>query len=194
MLVSRDAAFIERARFLSTQAREPAAHYQHETYGYNYRMSNVAAAIGVGQLGVLDARVTARRRIFARYRAALGQPGLHFMPEPEGARSTRWLTTLTVDPETTGVTRDDLLAALARHQIEARPLWKPMHLQPVFADHPSFLNGVSDDLFGRGLCLPSGSSMTDADVERVCQGMRGALGEGRLHARAATQSPAATRR
>ena len=167
MLVSRDAAFIERARFLSTQAREPAAHYQHETYGYNYRMSNVAAAIGVGQLGVLDARVTARRRIFARYRAALGQPGLHFMPEPEGARSTRWLTTLTVDPETTGVTRDDLLAALARHQIEARPLWKPMHLQPVFAGARYIGHGFDAALFDRGICLPSGSDMTEDQQDEV---------------------------
>jgi len=168
MLVSEDEALIRRARFLATQARDPAPHYQHSTIGYNYRLSNVLAAIGRGQLRVLQERVEARRRTFARYAELLGGlPGIAFMPEPEWARSTRWLTCITIDPAAFGAARDDVRLALEREDIESRPLWKPMHLQPVFAGCRVRGGAVSAALFERGLCLPSGSAMTDEQVERV---------------------------
>ena len=168
MLVSHDQSVIDGARFLSTQARDPAPHYQHSVVGYNYRMSNVLAAIGRAQLMSLDERVAARRRAFATYVELLGDlPGIDFMPEADYGRATRWLTCLTIDPEIFGATREDVRLALERDNIEARPVWKPMHLQPVFADAPMRGGAVAEWVYDHGVCLPSGSSMKDADVDRV---------------------------
>jgi pyridoxal phosphate-dependent aminotransferase EpsN len=167
-LASDDGDIIERARFLSTQARDPAPHYQHSTYGYNYRLSNVCAAIGVGQLRVLEARVKARRRINARYQELLGHiDGLSFSPEPGDMRANRWLTTVLIDPARTGFDREVLRLALEAKDMESRPLWKPMHLQPVFADSPRRDGQRAERAFDIGLCLPSGSAMTDDDTDRV---------------------------
>jgi pyridoxal phosphate-dependent aminotransferase EpsN len=168
MLVAADKALVERARFLATQARDPAPHYEHSTIGFNYRLSNVCAAIGRGQLRVLDERVAARRRVFARYHEALSSlPGLHFMPEPAWGRANRWLTCLTVDPAAAGCTREDIRLALLAKDIEARPVWKPMHLQPVFAGCRAIGGAVAEDLFAHGLCLPSGSNLTDSELDEV---------------------------
>ncbi len=173
MLVSNDAALIEKARFWSTQARDAAPHYQHSEIGFNYRMSNVLAAIGRGQLRVLDQRVEARRRNFDVYRRALGDlPGVAFMPEAAYGRGTRWLTCLTVDPAVAGTDREKIRLALTDENIEARPLWKPMHLQPVFQSHPVYGGKVAEELFTRGLCLPSGSSLVPADLDRVIDVVR----------------------
>jgi dTDP-4-amino-4,6-dideoxygalactose transaminase len=168
MLVSEDAKLIERARFLATQARDPAPHYQHSTIGNNYRLSNVLAAIGRGQIRVLPDRVAARRRIFAAYRAALEEmPGIAFMPWATYGEPNGWLACITVDPEEFGASRHDLYRALDAVNIEARPIWKPLHLQPVFAGCAYRGGTVAEDLFEHGLCLPSGSAMTDADLNRV---------------------------
>jgi len=168
MLVSNDESLVKRARFLSTQARDPAPHYQHSTIGYNYRMSNVLAAIGRGQLLVLEERIEARRHNFEYYEKHLGSlPGLSFMPEAPYGRCTRWLTCLTVDPEVFGASREKIRLALEKEDIEARPLWKPMHLQPVFAGCRVRGGDISADLFERGLCLPSGSSLSASNLERV---------------------------
>jgi pyridoxal phosphate-dependent aminotransferase EpsN len=176
MLVGHDEGLIERARFLSTQARDPAPHYQHTCIGYNYRMSNVVAGIGRGQLAVIDERVQRRREIFDHYRNALAdRQGIHFMPEREWGRANRWLTCITIDPAT-GVTPEQVRLALEKRNIESRPVWKPMHLQPVFADCPACTNGVSERLFETGLCLPSGTAMTEGDLGRVVQCVRGVFG------------------
>jgi pyridoxal phosphate-dependent aminotransferase EpsN len=168
MLVSSDEALIARARFLATQARDPAPHYQHTAIGYNYRMSNVLAAIGRGQLTVLDERVAARRANFDAYLAALGDlPGVTFMPEAPYGRCTRWLTCLTIDPAAFGATREDVRLALEAENIESRPVWKPMHLQPVFASCRAVGGAVSERIFEHGLCLPSGSNLDPADRERA---------------------------
>jgi pyridoxal phosphate-dependent aminotransferase EpsN len=167
MLVTRHKDWAEKARFLATQARDPAPHYEHSTYGYNYRLSNICAAIGLGQMEVLDARVARRREIFARYQSSLSRPGIAFMPEPKDRRSTRWLTALTIDPDQTGITREDIRLMLLEHQIEARPLWKPMHLQPLYAGSIYHGGGVDERLFTNGLCLPSGSDMTDSQQDEV---------------------------
>jgi len=168
MLVSKDRALIEQAKFLSTQAREPAPHYEHTTYGYNYRLSNVSAAIGVGQLHVLDERVARRREIGQRYREAFeGVDGVTFMPEPNWSHSTRWLTALTFDPDRCGTDRETIRLALLDRQIEARPLWKPMHLQKLFAEARYIGRGFDAGLFANGLCLPSGSDMSDAEQDEV---------------------------
>ncbi len=170
MLVSADKAIIDHARKLSTQAREPAPHYQHEEIGYNYRMSNVLAAIGRGQLQVLEERVAARRRNFDYYCRALADlPGIEFMPEASWGRATRWLTCITVDPSQLGVDREAIRLALEAENIEARPVWKPMHLQPVFKNCERIGGDVAADLFERGLCLPSGSSLSEEDLARVVE-------------------------
>lgn len=169
-LLSNRSAWIERARFLATQARDPEPHYEHSHIGYNYRLSNVLAAIGRGQLRRLADRVAARRRNFARYRAFFAEHDGIALPQEPGPDvvANRWLTTIIVDPERTGgVTRETLRLALGAADIEARPLWKPMHLQPVFRPAPYFGGAVSERLFERGLCLPSGSSLTDGDFERI---------------------------
>ncbi len=213
MLVSDDEEFIEKARFLSQQARDPAPHYEHSQIGYNYRMSNILAAIGRCQLRVLDDRVEAKRRISAYYKEALGNlPGIELMPEPEWSRSNRWLTVILITPEEFGADREDVRLALDAQNIEARPMWKPMHLQPVFNPQITQIDGkekrykaspseirsdklnarccdsvnltrqavvnefhgvkvvggeVAEDLFNRGLCLPSGTAMTNSDLDRV---------------------------
>ncbi|MEB3357724.1 MAG: DegT/DnrJ/EryC1/StrS family aminotransferase [Synechococcales bacterium] len=170
MLVSDDAALIAQARFLATQARDPAPHYQHSDMGYNYRLSNVLAGIGRGQLHVLHDRVAARRRNFGVYYQALQSlPGIDFMPEAAFGRSTRWLTCLTVDPKAFGATRDELRLALAAQQIEARPVWKPLHLQPLFNGCECMGGAIAKELFEQGLCLPSGSNLTLAELDRVVQ-------------------------
>jgi len=156
MLVSDDKKLIEKARFLATQARDPAPHYQHSEIGYNYRLSNVLAGIGRGQLRVLEKRVQARRRNFAIYQKALGDlPGIKLMPEAAYGRATRWLTCLTIDPAAFGVDREEIRLTLAQKKIEARPVWKPLHLQPIFADCERIGGEVSEELFKFGLCLPS---------------------------------------
>jgi dTDP-4-amino-4,6-dideoxygalactose transaminase len=161
-------ALLARARHLAHQAREPVAHYQHETTGHNYALSSVLAAVGLAQLPELAARVEARRARFDRYRAALGDlPGLAFMPEPGWARSSRWLTALQVNPRRFGVDREVIRLALAAEGIESRPVWKPMHLQPAFRDAPVSGGGVAAGLFENGLCLPSGHGMSLAEEDRV---------------------------
>jgi dTDP-4-amino-4,6-dideoxygalactose transaminase len=168
MLVSPDGALVASARKLATQARDDAPHYQHSEVGYNYRMSNVLAAIGRGQLPVLEDRVAARRANFDFYFDALGHlPGIRFMPEAPWGRHTRWLTCLTIDPEEFGADREDVRLAMEAQDIEARPVWKPMHLQPVFSAFPAIGGDVAEDLFERGLCLPSGSNLSRGDLERV---------------------------
>lgn len=168
MLVGEDEALIAHARKLATQARDPVPHYQHSEIGYNYRLSNVLAAIGRGQLRVLEERVQARRRVFETYAGALGRlPGIEFMPEAPWGRHTRWLTCMTVDPAQFGATREEIRLALEAENIEARPVWKPMHLQPVFAGCEAVGGAVAEDLFARGLCLPSGSSLTPDDQARI---------------------------
>jgi dTDP-4-amino-4,6-dideoxygalactose transaminase len=168
MLVSEDGALVEHARKLATQARDPAPHYEHSEIGYNYRLSNVLAAIGRGQLRVLEERVRARRGNFEFYRDTLGDlPGIEFMPEAPWGRHSRWLTTLTIDPDAFGADREAVRLALEQENIEARPVWKPMHLQPVFERYPVVGGAVAEDLFARGLCLPSGSNLAREDLERV---------------------------
>lgn len=167
MLVTRHKAWAEEARFLATQARDAAPHYEHSTFGYNYRLSNICAAIGLGQMQVLEERVARRREISERYSEVLSRPGISFMPEPPGLRSTRWLTALKIDPADTGVSREDIRLMLLEHQIESRPLWKPMHQQPLYAGTPYYGSGVDERLFEQGLCLPSGSDMTDEQQEEV---------------------------
>jgi dTDP-4-amino-4,6-dideoxygalactose transaminase len=165
-LVSQNGEWIRNAKFLSTQARDPAPHYQHSSIGYNYRLSNVLAGIGRGQLRVLDQRVEERRRIFAHYKQALSRYSfVSFQPELPESKSNRWLTTIVLDGSP--VNREQLRLALEKENIESRPLWKPMHLQPVFKDCPSYVNGVSEELFDKGLCLPSGSNISDQDMERI---------------------------
>ncbi len=168
MLVSDDPDLVIKARFLATQARDPAPYYQHSEIGYNYRLSNVLAGIGRGQLQVLGDRVAARRRNFEIYRQALGPlPGIEFMPEASFGRATRWLTCLTIDPKAFGADREQVRMALAEQRIEARPVWKPLHLQPVFAECECIGGAISQHLFERGLCLPSGSNLTIEELERV---------------------------
>jgi len=168
MLVSRDRDLVEHARKLSTQAREPVPHYEHLEIGFNYRMSNILAALGRAQLETLAERVAALRRLRDRYRALLdGTPGISFMPEAGYGRGNAWLTCIVVDPALFGVDREAIRLALEAEDIEARPLWKPMHLQPVFASHATFGGEVSAGLFERGLCLPSGSALTEEQQDRV---------------------------
>jgi len=179
MLVSDDEALIARARKLATQARDPAPHYQHSEIGYNYRLSNVLAGIGLGQLEVLEDRVAARRANFNFYQQALGDlEGIEFMPEAPWGRHTRWLTTLTIDPDAFGATREDVRLALEAADIEARPVWKPMHLQPVFAGCEVIGGNVSEELFEKGLCLPSGSNLSESDLQRVVDVIRAVARKG----------------
>lgn len=168
-LISDTAEYISTARFLATQARDAAPHYQHSHIGYNYRMSNVCAAIGRGQMEVLPTRVQQRRANYVFYTGALQPlPGIAFLNEPAGCFSNRWLTTITVDPAlSNGITRETIRLALEKDNIESRPLWKPMHLQPVFEQAPFYGDGTSEKLFEQGLCLPSGSNLDTAGLERV---------------------------
>ena len=155
----------EKAVFLATQARDNAPHYQHSHIGYNYRMSNIVAGIGRGQMTILDSHVNKRRSNHQLYLNAFKHiEKITFLKEPEGCFSNRWLSCILLDSEST---REELRLALDKENIESRPLWKPMHQQPIFKDAPRYLNGVSDDLFKRGLCLPSGSNLTDIELNRV---------------------------
>ena len=173
MLLSRDPKWVEQARFLATQARDPAPHYQHSTVGYNYRLSNLLAAVGRGQLGRLDWILERRRANREGYAARLGDlPGFGLMPEAAWGEMNCWLTVATIDPAV-GVDREVVREALGAVEIEARPVWKPMHLQPVFAELECFGGSVSEQLFADGLCLPSGTGMTEADLDRVCEVVRG---------------------
>lgn len=168
MLLSDNEEYTRRARFLATQARDAAPHYEHSHIGYNYRLSNLLAAVGVGQLQYLEERVSKRRQIFDRYVRNLGSlPGVSFMPEAPYGRANRWLSCIVIDPAEFGATREDVRKALEAENIEARPVWKPMHLQPVFAQYEMRGGSVSTALFERGLCLPSGTAMTDDDQSRV---------------------------
>ncbi|MCL0106138.1 aminotransferase class I/II-fold pyridoxal phosphate-dependent enzyme [Peptococcaceae bacterium] len=174
MLVSDDEEAIARARFLAAQARDRALHYQHSEVGYNYRMSNILAGIGRAQLRVLEDRINARRTVFNRYVEAFSDvEGFEFMPEAHYGRATRWLTALTVDENLCGISAADIINALADENIEARPVWKPMHAQPLFeeCDYYPHQEGfsVSDYLFKKGLCLPSGSNLTKEDQNRVIE-------------------------
>jgi dTDP-4-amino-4,6-dideoxygalactose transaminase len=174
MLVSEDADLVRKARFLAQQARDPAPHYEHSELGYNYRMSNILAAIGRGQLRVLDERIERKRAIFSHFRDELSDlPGIEFMPEAEYGRSNRWLTCITIDEKRFGADRETVMLALERENIESRPLWKPMHLQPLFKDAECFGGDVSEALFRDGLCLPSGTAMDEADMDRVIRTVRG---------------------
>jgi len=172
-LVSDDAEIIEKARFLSTQARDAAPHYQHSHIGYNYRMSNVLAGIGRGQLEVLGDRVNSRRNNYERYKDYFSKHNkagfdIQFQEEPIGYYSNRWLTCILVDPSLNkGLTREDIRLMMESENIETRPLWKPMHQQPIFASLKNYLNGVSDKLFENGLCLPSGSNLSDEEFDRI---------------------------
>ena len=170
-LISDDAALIDRARFLATQARDPAPHYQHSEIGYNYRMSNVVAGVGRGQLEVLDLRVRQHREINSWYRELLKDvPGVTFQSEPSADfRSNFWLTCIVIDPAVAGTDREKLRLAFEAANIESRPLWKPMHLQPVFAGCPAYVNGTSEKLFENGLCLPSGSNIDAEGRERIAE-------------------------
>ena len=168
MLVSRRRDIVERARYLSTQARQPVAHYEHEDVGYNYRLSNLLAAVGRGQLAGLDAKVARRRAVRAAYRSALtGCRGIEFMPEAAYGRSNGWLTCVTIDPALFGADREAVRLFLESRNIESRPVWKPMHLQPVFRQAAVGGGSVAEALFETGLCLPSGSSLTAEDQQRV---------------------------
>lgn len=168
MLVSDNEEFIKQARFLSTQARDPAPHYQHSRIGYNYRMSNLLAAVGRGQLEHLDKKVSKKRAINEFYRKTLGDlPGIDFMPEAPYGISNCWLTVILITPEEFGVDKEVVRLALEAENIESRPIWKPMHLQPVYKDCRIRGGAVSEDLFRRGLCLPSGTQMTEEDLERI---------------------------
>lgn len=191
MLCSSDNDFIQKAHFLSQQAKDDAPHYEHSCIGYNYRMSNIVAAIGLGQLNYLDQRIARKKEIFDLYQKMLGDlPGITFMPEADYGQSTRWLTVILVDPVQFGTDREAVRSSLEKENIESRPVWKPMHQQPVFnvnyhsgAAHPpasSFSHWparkvggeVADELFAKGLCLPSGTAMTDGEIERVADIIR----------------------
>lgn len=168
MLVSDDKELMQHALKLATQARDPAPHYEHTEIGFNYRMSNLLAAVGRGQLQVIEDRIAARRANYAQYAKAFADvAGITFQPDAGWGRHTRWLTAVLVDPAQFGATREDVRLALHAENIEARPLWKPMHMQPVFSGFQALANGVSEALFHNGLCLPSGSALTPEQIDRV---------------------------
>lgn len=173
MLMSDDESLIERARFLATQARDAAPHYQHSNIGYNYRMSNILAAIGRGQFRALEDRIAARGKIFNYYKAGLGDlPGIKFMPEAAYGSPNHWLTCVTVDEKEFGATREEIRLALESENIESRPVWKPLHMQPVFAACRARGGVVAEDIFERGLCLPSGSNLAVEDLDRIIEIVR----------------------
>ena len=173
-LLSNNEAAIQKARFLATQAKDPAPHYEHSEIGYNYRLSNVSSAIGVGQLAVLEDRVDARRANYDFYYNLLKEvEGVYFLEEPTQFKSNRWLSCILIDPNKTGgITREHIRLGLEEINAESRPLWKPMHLQPLFKEAQFFGNGYSEMLFHQGLCLPSGSNMTDQDRSRIASQLK----------------------
>lgn len=174
MLVSDNLEALEKARFWSTQAKENTKHYQHKEIGYNYRLSNILAGIGRGQLMVLNDRINSRRKIFQNYFSELSNiDGIAFMKEANFGRSTHWLTALTIDPDITGTTVENIIDALEAHNIEARRLWKPMHLQPLYKTNKYYPHekerSISDELFDKGICLPSGSNLTENEQSRIIE-------------------------
>ncbi|MDG5815772.1 aminotransferase class I/II-fold pyridoxal phosphate-dependent enzyme [Chitinispirillales bacterium ANBcel5] len=170
MLIGASKEKIEKARYLSTQAREPKPYYEHWEVGYNYRMSNICAAIGRGQLSVIEKRVSRKREIFKKYKETLAAiKGISFMPDPQWGRSNKWLSCISIDPQLARFSCETLRLALENENIESRPLWKPMHLQPVFKHAGCFISGVSESLFNSGLCLPSGTAINDEDLTRVIE-------------------------
>lgn len=174
-LIGNDGALIEKARFLATQARDPAPHYQHSHIGYNYRLSNVLAGIGRGQIEVLNERVQKRREIFSRYQEFFKDvPGVTLQKEPSSVYfSNHWLTAILFDPKlTSGVDREQVRLHLEKENIEARPLWKPMHLQPIFETNPYYGDDCCEQLFNKGLCLPSGSNLKEEDLERIFSSLK----------------------
>ena len=174
MLVSENEEYLKKAMFYSTQAKEPHIYYEHEEYGYNYRMSNVLAAIGVAQMEVIEDRVLKKREIFEWYKEFLGDiQEIEFMPELKNSRGNRWLTALTFENTDFNV----VMKALEEINVESRPLWKPMHMQPLFKDAKSYLDGTSEELFSKGLCLASSTTMTKDDVKMICEVIRGNLDE-----------------
>lgn len=170
-LVSKNKEWIDKARFLATQARDAAPHYEHTQIGYNYRLSNICAGIGRGQLQVLEERVRQRRGVFDTYRQKLGNmDAIRFLPEPAGFYSNRWLTCILFEnTENQLLTSEKVRLKLEKENIESRPLWKPMHLQPVFEEKPVYLNGITEGLFNKGLCLPSGSALAEEEQNLVCE-------------------------
>ena len=173
MLVSNDGDLIAHARKLATQARDNAPHYQHSEIGYNYRMSNLLAAVGRGQLGVIEERVVSRRQNYEYYLETLTTlPGISIIPDAGYGRSNHWLSVITLDTQQCGTTREAVRLALESQNIEARPVWKPMHLQPIFKDCVVYDGSVSEALFNDGLCLPSGSNLDSADKERIVSVIR----------------------
>ncbi len=177
MVLTDDAEIASRARHLATQAREPVAHYEHRDVGYNYRLSNVLAALGVAQMERLDAKVARRRAHRAAYEEALGGlPGVGFLPVAAYGEPSHWLTVMTVDASSARASVGDVLSVLGGHRLEARPAWKPLHLQPVFADHEHVGGAVAERVFATGMCLPSGSSLTDAERDEVVAVVRQVLG------------------
>lgn len=176
-LLSDNESYVKEARFLATQARDSAPHYQHSKIGYNYRMSNIAAGIGRGQMQVLNERISQRRNNFFHYKNSFKDlKGITFLDELPGYFANRWLTCILVDPNLTGgITREDIRLALEKENIECRPLWKPMHLQPIFMDFMFYGNGVSEELFNYGLCLPSGSNLTKVELDRVTNSIKNVL-------------------
>lgn len=174
-LLSDDEQFIQKSKFLATQARDDAPHYQHSEIGYNYRLSNICAGIGRGQMEVIDERVAQRRSNFDYYVKSLSFiEGISFQPEAAGSFSNRWLSCIIIDPlQTGGITREDVRLALAAKNIEARPLWKPMHLQPVFEKAPFYGKNVAENLFDHGLCLPSGSNLTPNELAQIVEVIQG---------------------
>ena len=172
-LVTKNIKHKEKAVFYATQARDDAPHYEHSHIGYNYRMSNIVAGIGRGQMLVLDDRVKARRKNYAFYVKELGSlPGFKFVSEPDGYFSNRWLSTVLIDDEKAGLTSTQLREALEKENIETRPLWKPMHLQPIFKNYAYYGSTIAEGLFNTGLCLPSGSNLTDKDLHRVAKAIK----------------------
>jgi dTDP-4-amino-4,6-dideoxygalactose transaminase len=169
-LISNEKQWIEKARFLSSQSRSPVPYFQHEEVGYNYQLSNICASIGLGQIKMLEARVEKRRAIFDFYRSQLQTGSFSFQPELRESFSNRWLTTVLL--ERTTILPEELRVELERKNIEARPLWKPMHLQPVFQGAPAYLNGVSESLFEKGLCLPSGTSLTEVQLNMIVDSLK----------------------
>lgn len=167
-LLSDNETYINDARFLATQARDKAPHYEHSQIGYNYRMSNICAGIGRGQMEVLNDRIAQRRKNYEYYKAHLSHiTGISFLEEPAGYFSNRWLSTILIDPKISEASSEKIRLHLEKDNIESRPLWKPMHLQPVFKDSLYYGSGVSEELFGNGLCIPSGSNLTKTDLDRV---------------------------
>jgi len=185
MLLSDDEEMLAKARFWATQARDPAPHYQHSEIGYNYRLSNILAAVGRPQLEEIEVRVQKRREIFHRYKRSLGDiPGVNFMPEAPYGRANCWLTVMTIDPEINGLKPMDIISVLEKHNIESRPVWKPMHLQPIFEKYP-FFTAEKDKPFGEiafeiGLCLPSGASLTEKDQQLIMQIIKDTLVKGAI--------------